>query len=230
MTISRRRESRASFLAERVCPFVCVVFCAAIPHRSRLVSRKRTYDSNFRPHRSVRYGGKHQSVLCIPRQSLVPNACWIPLLFFTTPPCPAPRSPALPPWLVLSVPATAQETALPLFPSPLLRKPSPPVSRSSLAGVPIHHLELGGTTSPRCLYPKALPSGTRDQDCFYRRCPFRPSTPHPCHPGQSPGDGPPHQDVLGHQSAKGADKTSNASYLDMFFSTSLMSYSTLKFY
>lgn len=63
-------------------PFVCVVFCATIPHRSRLVSRKRTYDSIFRPHRSVRYGGKHLSVLCIPRQSLVPNACWIPLLFF----------------------------------------------------------------------------------------------------------------------------------------------------
>lgn len=63
-----------------------------------------------------------------------------------------------------------------------------------------------------------------------RPCPFRPSTPHPCHPGQSPGDGPPHHDVLGLWSVKGADKTSNASYLDMFFSASQMSFPTLECY
>lgn len=190
--------------------------------------------------RSVRYGGKHQSRTLHTTSDPYPNSLVLGpnTIFF-------PRPPLLAVWPGIFSPPGLSSLCLlhgrprrrkkpPCsFSCPVVRKPFPPVSRSSLA-LPIHNLELGGTTSPRCAHcastPKPSASGTRVQDCFYRRCLFRPSTPHPCHPGRGQGTGPPHHDLVDHQSVKGADKTSNASYLDMFFFASLMIFSTLKFY
>lgn len=113
--------------------------------------------------RSVRYGGKHQSRTLHTTSDPYANSLVLGpnIIFFPRPPLLA-RPPGIfsPPGLsslcLLHGRPDGARNRPARFPVSRCSQAIPPVSRSSLA-LPIHNLELGSTTSPRCAHRASTP-------------------------------------------------------------------------